>query len=120
NAGLMDIGLRLTISCQRPIQRKTEMRPNSMNVASMMDPTDTTLHQVERREALARKILEEIHTENISEPRVGPTFTPAQAAELIHRSPSAIRMAELDGRLPEQKRTEAGRREGYTLEQLDH
>lgn len=91
-----------------------------MNVASMMDPTDTTLHQVERREALARKILEEIHTENISEPRVGPTYTPAQAAELIHRSPSAIRMAELDGRLPEQKRTEGGRREGYTLEQLDH
>src|SRR3546814_5212420 len=47
------------------------------------------------------------------------TFTIAQAADLIGRTTSAIRVAESDGRLPEQPRNDFGRRENYTLEQLN-
>ncbi len=90
-----------------------------MNAAQNFDPTDTTLEQVRRRENLARSVLETIRDDNISQPRQGPTFTPAQASDLVHRSTSAIRTAELEGRLPEQKRNTQNRRENYTLEQLD-
>src|SRR3546814_16602776 len=68
---------------------------------------------------LAKKVLETIQKQNISEPRLGPTFTIAQAADLIGRTTSAIRVAESDGRLPGQPRNDFGRRENYTLEQLN-
>lgn len=90
-----------------------------MDVQETIDPNGSTLDQVRRREALARKVLETIQKRNISQPRSGPTFTIAQAAKLVGRSPSAIRMAESEGRLPDQERASHGRRENYTLEQLD-
>jgi chromosome partitioning protein len=48
-----------------------------------------------------------------------PTFTIGEAAELVGRTPAAIRDAEKDGRLPEPPRTETNRRVGYTLGQLN-
>lgn len=87
---------------------------------TVINPNQSTRDEVERREHLARSVLETIRESNIGEPRTGPTFTIAQAAELVGRTPSAIRMAEAEGRLPEQARNAAtGRRENYTLEQVD-
>ncbi|WP_298089654.1 AAA family ATPase [uncultured Sphingomonas sp.] len=48
-----------------------------------------------------------------------PTFTISKAAELVGRTPAAIRDAEKDGRLPEPSRTDTNRRERYTLAQLN-
>ena len=48
-----------------------------------------------------------------------PTFTIGKAAELVGRTPAAIRDAEKDGRLPEPARTDSNRRERYTLAQLN-
>lgn len=48
-----------------------------------------------------------------------PTFTIGKAAELVSRTPAAIRDAEKDGRLPEPSRGENNRRERYTLAQLN-
>lgn len=48
-----------------------------------------------------------------------PTFTISKAAELVGRTPAAIRDAEKDGRLPEPQRTDTNRRERYTLAQLN-
>jgi chromosome partitioning protein len=48
-----------------------------------------------------------------------PTFTIGKAAELVNRTPAAIRDAEKDGRLPEPLRTDNNRRERYTLAQLN-
>jgi len=48
-----------------------------------------------------------------------PTFPIGQAAELVGRTPAAIREAEKDGRLPPPPRTETNRRVGYTLAQLN-
>lgn len=48
-----------------------------------------------------------------------PTFPIGQAAELVGRTPAAIRDAEKDGRLPEPPRTETNRRLAYSLAQLN-
>ena len=48
-----------------------------------------------------------------------PTFPIGKAAELVGRTPAAIRDAEKDGRLPPPPRTESNRRVGYTLAQLN-
>lgn len=54
-----------------------------------------------------------------SNDRREPTFTISKAAELVGRTPAAIRDAEKDGRLPEPSRTDNNRRERYTLAQLN-
>jgi len=48
-----------------------------------------------------------------------PIFTIGRAAELVGRTPAAIREAEKDGRLPIAVRTETNRRVGYSLAQLN-
>lgn len=48
-----------------------------------------------------------------------PTFSIGEAAELVGRTPAAIRDAEKDGRLPEPPRTQSNRRERYTLAQVN-
>lgn len=48
-----------------------------------------------------------------------PTFPIGRAAELVSRTPAAVRDAERDGRLPPPPRTETNRRVGYTLAQLN-
>jgi chromosome partitioning protein len=54
-----------------------------------------------------------------SDERREPLFTIGKAAELVGRTPAAIREAEKDGRLPVADRTESNRRVGYTLAQLN-
>nr|WP_207792441.1 AAA family ATPase [Polymorphobacter multimanifer] len=48
-----------------------------------------------------------------------PNFPIGKAADLVGRTPAAIRDAEKDGRLPPPPRTENNRRVGYTLAQLN-
>ena len=48
-----------------------------------------------------------------------PTFPIGRAAELVGRTPAAVRDAEKDGRLPPPPRTDTNRRVGYTLAQLN-
>lgn len=48
-----------------------------------------------------------------------PRFSITRAAELVGRTPAAIREAEKDGRLPGVDRTETGRRVGYTLAEVN-
>ena len=48
-----------------------------------------------------------------------PTFPIGKAADLVGRTPAAIRDAEKDGRLPPPPRTETNRRVGYSLAQLN-
>lgn len=81
-----------------------------------------TLEVIDNSHAMAVRVLEKIREKNIvaEPPRVGPTFTISQAAAHVGRSASAIRMAEQEGRLPHQDRNEIGRRQGYTLKDLDH
>lgn len=50
----------------------------------------------------------------------GPTFTISKAAALVGRTPSAIREAEREGRLPVRDRTASGHRVQYSLNELDH
>lgn len=70
---------------------------------------------------MASMVLQKLQERNIQHtpPRTGPTFTISQAANLVGRSASAIRIAESEGRLPHQERNLAGRRKGYTLKDLD-
>lgn len=103
------------VSIQTPVETDTTLKK-----PDPIDPDNTTRFQIQRREQLAKEVLKKIRDFNISEPRNGPTYTPAQAADLVSRSTSAIRMAELEGRLPEQPRNDLNRRENYTLAQLDH
>ncbi|MBV8914896.1 MAG: AAA family ATPase, partial [Acetobacteraceae bacterium] len=55
-----------------------------------------------------------------SQPRRPPRFSITRAAELVGRTPAAIREAEKDGRLPGVGRTATGRRVGYTLAEVNH
>ena len=48
-----------------------------------------------------------------------PTFSIGEAADLVGRTPAAIRDAEKDGRLPQPPRTESNRRVRYTLAQVN-
>ena len=47
-------------------------------------------------------------------------FPIGRAAEMAGRTPEAVRQAELDGRLPVPRIGENGRREGYTLAEVNH
>lgn len=48
------------------------------------------------------------------------TFTISKTAKMVGRSPEAIRQAENEGRLPSPRVNELGRREGYSLEEINH
>lgn len=48
------------------------------------------------------------------------TFTISKTAKMVGRTPEMIRLAEAEGRLPAPKVNEQGRREGYTLEEINH
>ena len=47
-------------------------------------------------------------------------FTISKAAEMVGRSPEAIRQAEADGRLPAPRLGVTNRREGYSLAEVNH
>jgi chromosome partitioning protein len=48
------------------------------------------------------------------------SFTISRTAKMVGRSPEAIRQAEADGRLPAPRISESGRREGYSLQDINH
>lgn len=84
------------------------------------DTADSSL--VSSLSARATTVLQRLR-DQAREARAGerrePTFPIGRAAELVGRTPAAIRDAERDGRLPTPARTETNRRVGYTLEQLN-
>lgn len=47
-------------------------------------------------------------------------FSIGRTAEMVRRTPEAIRQAEMDGRLPSPRLGPSGRREGYTLAEVNH
>jgi chromosome partitioning protein len=54
-----------------------------------------------------------------TERRQAPRFSITRTAELVGRTPAAIREAEKEGRLPTVERTPSGRRIGYTLAEIN-
>lgn len=81
---------------------------NLVSVATLADRTSSVLEQLRNSARSAR-----------ADDRREPTFTIGRAAELVGRTPAAIRDAEKDGRLPEPARSDNNRRERYTLAQLN-
>lgn len=85
------------------------------------DLGSTTKELITRYYHMASMVLSKLQERNIQHnpPRSGPMFSISQAASLVGRSASAIRIAEAEGRLPHQERNLTGRRKGYTLMDLD-
>ena len=75
--------------------------------------------QLARRASAVVANLRDNVREARSSERREPTFTIGEAADLVGRTPAAIRDAEKDGRLPPPPRTESNRRVGYTLAQVN-
>jgi chromosome partitioning protein len=84
-------------------------------VASLAGP----VAQLARRASAVVSNLRDGARQARSGARREPTFSIGEAAELVGRTPAAIRDAEKDGRLPEPPRTETNRRVGYTLAQVN-
>ncbi len=72
----------------------------------------------ERCSSILEKLRDNVRNARANDRRE-PTFPIGKAAELVGRTPAAIRDAEKDGRLPPPPRTETNRRVGYTLAQLN-
>ncbi len=94
--------------------------PNSP--APAQAEASSTLRYISRCHKMAVKVLQQVKHDHIetTPPRSGPLFTVSQAAELVGRTASSIRMAETEGRLPHHDRDDMGRRKGYTLAELAH
>ena len=75
--------------------------------------------QLARRSSAVVASLREAARAARSGERREPTFSIGEAADLVGRTPAAIREAEKDGRLPEPPRTETNRRVGYALGQVN-
>lgn len=92
-----------------------------MATLDQTDSSSTTLDEITRCHNLAVSVLQTVKARNIDQPpRTGPMFPISQAASLVGRSASAIRMAEAEMRLPPHDRNEFGRRQGYSLRELDN
>src|ERR1700744_3531414 len=72
----------------------------------------------ERCSSVLEKLRDGARNQRAAERRE-PVFPIGRAAELVGRTPAAIRDAEKDGRLPAPPRAENNRRVGYTLAQLN-
>ena len=86
----------------------SRVRPDQSRVSALAERCSSILERL-RDGAQSRR----------ADDRRQPTFTIGRAADLVGRTPAAIREAEKDGRLPEVDRTESNRRVGYTLAQLN-
>lgn len=82
-------------------------------------PTSVPVAQLAQRSAAVLAKLRDGARSTRAAERREPTFPIGQAADLVGRTPAAIRDAEKDGRLPEPPRTETNRRVGYSLAQLN-
>ena len=92
-----------------------------MSVTHLQPDEDSAVpvRQLARRSAAVLANLRDSARAARSGERREPTFSIGQAAELVDRTPAAIRDAEKDGRLPPPPRTETNRRVGYSLGQLN-
>lgn len=81
---------------------------DQLSVATLAKRTSSVLERLRDSARSAR-----------ADERREPTFPIGKAADLVGRTPAAIRDAEKDGRLPPPPRTENNRRVGYTLAQLN-
>lgn len=84
------------------------VRPDQIRISALAERCSNILEKL--RDGAQSKRADE---------RREPIFTIGKAADLVGRTPAAIREAEKDGRLPEPGRTETNRRVGYTLAQLN-
>ena len=80
----------------------SRVRPDQSRVSALAERCSSILERL-RDGAQSRR----------ADDRRQPTFTIGRAADLVGRTPAAIREAEKDGRLPEVDRTESNRRVGY-------
>lgn len=85
-----------------------ELSGSHANIARLASQAATVLEQLRNEVRNAR-----------ADERREPMFTISRAAELVGRTPAAIRDAERDGRLTPPSRTATNRRVGYTLGQLN-
>lgn len=95
-------------------------------LAETPQPPQTELVLLESLAALNQRADEVIRRLRASvfapgqEKRVELQFSITKASEMVGRTSEAIRMAEADGRLPSPRLTSAGRREGYSLAEINH
>lgn len=89
------------------------------SVANAVYADQGTVEQLAKRCASVLEKLRDGARNARADERREPTFPIGKAAELVDRTPAAIRDAEKDGRLPPPPRTESNRRVGYTLAQLN-
>ena len=88
-------------------------------MASTSDTTHAMISQLASRSSSVVARLRDDARNIRAGARRQPVFPIGRAAELVGRTPAAIREAEKDGRLPEPPRTNTNRRIGYTLAQLN-
>jgi chromosome partitioning protein len=86
----------------------TDVSGSRANISRLAAQSATVLEQLRNDVRNAR-----------ADERREPIFTIGRAAELVGRTPAAIRDAEKDGRLAPPSRTATNRRIGYTLGQLN-
>jgi chromosome partitioning protein len=90
------------------------------NVAAAQAPSlAAPVAQLARRASAVVANLRDAARAARSGARREPTFSIGEAAELVGRTPAAIRDAEKDGRLPAPPRTETNRRVRYALAQVN-
>lgn len=83
-------------------------------------PSSTTVEAIGDLYARALDVLSTIRGRADDQARRSPRYPITRVAELVGRTPAAIRDAEREGRLPEVDRTPTGRRVGYTLAEINH
>lgn len=88
----------------------------ALNEASIDQPRVAGL--AERCSSVLSKLRDNAQAARAGERRE-PSYPIGEAAELVGRTPAAIREAEKDGRLPSPERSPTNRRLGYTLAQLN-
>lgn len=89
-------------------EKKIELSGSHVNIARLANHSAVVLEQLRNEVRNVR-----------ADDRREPIFTISRAAELVGRTPAAIRDAERDGRLSEPDRTATNWRVGYTLGQLN-
>lgn len=89
------------------------------SLAQEVESGDNTVADLARRCSSVLETLRDGARSARADERREPTFPIGRAADLVGRTPAAVRDAERDGRLPPPPRTETNRRVGYTLAQLN-
>src|SRR6202012_2976020 len=95
--------------------------PNAA-VAERTSPTPVLFETMEGLNQRAHAVMERLRATVFApdaQKALDLRFTIGKAGEMVGRTPEAIRQAEPDGRLPAPRMTATGRREGYTLADIN-